>query len=109
MQNENINREIKPRIQVIPAGSSRDAAGPNDDTISLRSAAKSVQYQATGLQSFHGDNTLVVHRQMNATSNSMGKVKVAVKPVPQVDVLMEAIGELEGDAQDEYEASKSRH
>ena len=46
---------------------------------------------------------------MNATSNSMGKVKVAVKPVPQVDVLMEAIGELEGDAQDEYEASKSRH
>ena len=59
---------------------------------------KSVQYQATGLQSFHGDNTMIVNKVMNATSNSMGKVNVAVKPVPQVDVLMEAIGELEGDA-----------
>ena len=104
LEQENINSTIRPK-KGFNLGPGEDAF---DDTISKRSAARSVQHEAVGLRSMMGHNSFF-NQGMNNTSASNGAVGTRAKHKARVGgLMMDVIGETAGDAQDEYEASTAR-
>lgn len=97
---ENINREFGSR-KII------NNLGIVDDTISQRSAPRSMQYERIGMRSHSMDPTsslYVPKREMNNTSNTING-KIPERHQPKMGSLVEV--DEAGDAQDEYERSKN--